>query len=108
VLRRTNRILSTLLLTGFAGLATAGASPAAPEVEEPRYWEPCVFYDKGTLSDGRSVFRSIQVERRADGSCPLLDDPCLWADINWDGAIGGSDWVELNRCLGASIDFLQE
>ncbi|MDJ0847603.1 MAG: hypothetical protein QNK04_04375 [Myxococcota bacterium] len=105
MLRRSNRSLLLVLLILPASTTPAGGRPTDLVRE---VWEPCVVYDKGTLPDGRRVWRSIQVERRFDGSCPMLDDPCVWADINWDGYAGGSDFVDLNLCNGRELDYLRE
>ncbi|MDJ0850485.1 MAG: hypothetical protein QNK04_19100 [Myxococcota bacterium] len=102
---RTFRSLLLIPLLLLASGAPVGASPIEIERE---VWEPCVAYDRGTLPDGRKVWRSIQVERRFDGSCPSLDDPCIWADINWDGYVGGPDFLEFTLCNARELDFMQE
>jgi hypothetical protein len=75
------------------------------EVDESGAWEPCVFYQRGTLPDGRLVHRSIQVERAPGGACPLLDDDCLFADVNWDGVVNGRDQIDFYQCFGAAFDY---
>jgi hypothetical protein len=35
----------------------------------------------------------------------VLDDDCIFADINWDGVVGGPDQIELNQCFGAAFDY---